>query len=60
MAEILLKQYSSVFSKPSQPSPNTNFEAPLICDIPLDEKDFEEMIDELHQTSAASNFLKEM
>ena len=53
MAEILSKQYSSVFSKPSQPSSNTNFEAPLICDIPFDEKDFEEMIDELHQTSAA-------
>ena len=53
MAEILSKQYSSVFSKPSQPSPSNNSDAPLICDIPLDEKDFEEMIDEIHQTSAA-------
>ena len=53
MADILSKQYSSVFSTPRHDPPNIQTQLPGINDIPLNEMDFEEMIDELDQTSAA-------
>ena len=53
MADILSKQYSSVFSTPNHDPPIIETQLPGINDIPLSETDIERMIDELDQTSAA-------
>ena len=53
MAEILSKQYSSVYSVPKHPPPSPNDQPIQIEDIPLTRKDFEDMIDELDNISAA-------
>lgn len=53
MADILSKQYSSVFSTPKHPPPSTTDQPVQMGDIPLTRKDFEDMIDELDNTSAA-------
>ena len=57
MAEILSKQYSSVFSSPSTDSPvfsqQEDQEIPTLTDITFSEQDIVDAIDELSNTSSS-------